>query len=211
MQPIFTYWTQHVYPSDIVERNRRYPRAESPAAVVDAALLEVACATHGAFVRDDPFANARLRLPAKFNGGGLRSLADNAEAAFAAAVIKIAPKLIESTDDQGTKRRGFLDGVPGMAALFGEGSFDGDADFPWGGPGRFTAFVTEPDGLPCSWQFTSAWNRCREAAVGDPGAADRDDANALPRSGLLAQPVENAGLIDDAGNGIPTRPLVGGM
>ena len=211
LQPIFTYWTQHVYPSDIVERNRRYPRAESPAAVVDAALLEVACATHGAFVRDDPFANARLRLPAKFNGGGLRSLADNAEAAFAAAVIKIAPKLIESTDDQGTKRRGFLDGVPGMAALFGEGSFDGDADFPWGGPGRFTAFVSEPDGLPCSWQFTSAWNRCREAAVGDPGAADRDDANALPRSGLLAQPVENAGLIDDAGNGIPTRPLVGGM
>ena len=25
LQPIFTYWTQHVYPSDIVERNRRYP------------------------------------------------------------------------------------------------------------------------------------------------------------------------------------------
>ena len=121
LQPIFTYWTQHVYPSDVVEPNRRYPRAEAPAAVVDSALLEVACATHGAFVRDDPFANARLRLPAKFNGGGLRSLAETAEAAFAAAVIKIAPKLIESTDDQGTKRRGFLDGIPGMAALFGEG------------------------------------------------------------------------------------------
>ena len=211
LQPIFTYWTQHVYPSDVVEPNRRYPRAEAPAAVVDSALLEVACATHGAFVRDDPFANARLRLPAKFNGGGLRSLAETAEAAFAAAVIKIAPKLIESTDDQGTKRRGFLDGIPGMAALFGEGSFDGDADFPWGGPGRFAAFITGDDRLPCSVEFTNAWSRCREAAVGDPGAADRDDANALPRSGLLAQPAENAGLIDDAGNGVPTRPLIGGM
>ena len=31
LQPIFTYWTQHVYPSDVVEPNRRYPRAEAPA------------------------------------------------------------------------------------------------------------------------------------------------------------------------------------
>ena len=97
-----------------------------------------------------------------------------------------------------------------MAALFGEGSFDGDADFPWGGPGRFAAFITGDDRLPCSVEFTNAWSRPR-GRVGDPGAADRDDANALPRSGLLAQPAENGGLIDDAGNGVPTRPLIGGM
>ena len=32
-----------------------------------------------------------------------------------------------------------------------------------------------------------------------------------PRSGLLAQPPENAGLIDDGGCGVPTRPLLGGL
>ena len=86
-------------------------RPVSPAAVVDRALLGVARATHGAFVDSDPIARERLHLPARANGGGLRSLVKSAPAAFAATVAKIAPKLIESKDDQGAVRRGFLDGV----------------------------------------------------------------------------------------------------
>ena len=52
LQPIFTYWTQHVYPSDTAGLGvpSRFAVDESPAAVVDRALLGVARATHGAFV-----------------------------------------------------------------------------------------------------------------------------------------------------------------
>ena len=108
LQPIFTYWTQHVYPSDTAGLGvpSRFAVDESPAAVVDRALLGVARATHGAFVDSDPIARERLHLPARANGGGLRSLVQSAPAAFAATVAKIAPKLIESKDDQGAVRRG---------------------------------------------------------------------------------------------------------
>ena len=87
---MFTYWTEHLCPAEPWSGTGD-TRAPKTARGRRRALLEVvACAargdddaTHGAFVRDEPFANARLRLPAKFKGGGLRSLADNAEAAFA--------------------------------------------------------------------------------------------------------------------------------
>ena len=38
-----------------------------------------------------------------------------------------------------------------------------------------------------------------------------EDANQPPRSGLLAQPPAKAGLIEDGGCGVPTRPLLGGL
>ena len=64
LQPIFTYWTQHVYPSDTAGLGApsRFAVDESPAAVVDRALLGVARATHGAFVDSDPIARERLHL-----------------------------------------------------------------------------------------------------------------------------------------------------
>ena len=213
LQPIFTYWTQHVYPSDTAGLGvpSRFAVDESPAAVVDRALLGVARATHGAFVDSDPIARERLHLPARANGGGLRSLVQSAPAAFAATVAKIAPKLIESKDDQGAVRRGFLDGVAGMISLFGDGSFDGNQDFPWGGPGRLATFVGDRE-TSYSYEFRFAWDYSRGLAVGDPdGVAAGLPAAEPPRSGLLAQPPENAGLIDDGGSGVPTRPLLGGL
>ena len=182
LQPIFTYWTQHVYPSDTAGLGvpSRFAVDESPAAVVDRALLGVARATHGAFVDSDPIARERLHLPARANGGGLRSLVKSAPAAFAATVAKIAPKLIESKDDQGAVRRGFLDGVAGMISLFGDGSFDGNQDFPWGGPGRLATFVGDRE-TSYSYEFRFAWDYSRGLAVGDPdGVAEATTTRSRP-------------------------------
>ena len=118
-------------------------------------------------MESDPIARERLHLPARANGGGLRSLVKSAPAAFAATVAKIAPKLIESKDDQGAVRRGFLDGVAGMISLFGDGSFDGNQDFPWGGPGRLATFVGDRE-TSYSYEFRFAWDYSRGLAVGDP-------------------------------------------
>ena len=90
----------------------------------------------------EPHRAGATSSPARANGGGLRSLVKSAPAAFAATVAKIAPKLIESKDDQGAVRRGFLDGVAGMISLFGDGLLfvaERQPDFPWGGPGRLAS------------------------------------------------------------------------
>ena len=98
-----------------------------------------------------------------------------------------------------------------MISLFGDGSFDGNQDFPWGGPGRLATFVGDRE-TSYSYEFRFAWDYSRGLAVGDPdGVAAGLPAAEPPRSGLLAQPPENAGLIDDGGSGVPTRPLLGGL
>eukprot|EP00973_Karenia_brevis_P058647 8168127-Karenia_brevis.AAC.1 len=63
---------QHCYPPDVLRVARE----------VDAALSRTADVCLGSAVRLDPFASARLRLPARMYGGGLRSCADTAPAAF---------------------------------------------------------------------------------------------------------------------------------
>ena len=82
-QPPFARAFATSHPSDTVGLGvgARFAQAAedgSPAAVVDCALLGVARATHGAFVESDPIARERLHLPARANGGGLRSLVQSA-------------------------------------------------------------------------------------------------------------------------------------
>ena len=80
LQPILSYWTQHCYPSQVVAQ---HDDEESPAARMDAALLDIAASTQGEFLRTDDIAARRLRLPARRIGGALRSHEEFAHAAFA--------------------------------------------------------------------------------------------------------------------------------
>ena len=67
-----------------------------------------------------------------------------------------------------------------MISLFGDGSFDGNQDFPWCGPGRLAVatFVRNRESLYSalmvySGEFEFAWQYCRGLAV--------EDANEPPR------------------------------
>ena len=42
-----------------------------------------------------------------------------------------------------------------MISLFGDGSFDGNQDFPWGGPGRLATFVGDRE-TSYSYEFRCA-------------------------------------------------------
>ena len=106
---------------------------------MDEALLDVACASQGEFLRDDSLCEARLRLPSRALGGGLRSHEATAHAAFASTFAKIAPRLVNSVDSHGVRRRGFLDRI--ACEVLGYRRFDGDTTFEWGGPGRFDTLV----------------------------------------------------------------------
>ncbi|MEC7001645.1 MAG: hypothetical protein VXX04_07390, partial [Actinomycetota bacterium] len=90
LQPILSYWTQHCYPVDVLQPGPG--GAPSAVAVMDAALLQVACTTQGDFLAEDALLQRRLRLPARHLGGGLRSHENTCHGAFAASVAKIAPK-----------------------------------------------------------------------------------------------------------------------
>ena len=47
-----------------------------------------------------------------------------------------------------------------MISLFGDGSFDGNQDFPWGGPGRLATFVIDRE-TSYSYEFRFAWDYSR--------------------------------------------------
>ena len=143
LQPVLTYWTMHVYPSDML---RTDGDGSNPSKRMDDALLEVAVKTTGAsYLRDERLAQRRLRLPAREKGGGLRSHESNTQAAFACTIAKVAPRLVRSKDENGTVRTGFLEQLAGE--VFGTGHFDSDnqGDLQWGGEGRFAEFLAPGD------------------------------------------------------------------
>ena len=199
LQPILCYWTQHVYPSDML---RAEVGAPSEAARMDAGLLEVAAQTQGAFLRRDEIAQRRLRLPSRNRGGALRSHEKTANAAFACTLAKVAPRLVRSTDEEGNVRTGFLEQLAGE--VFGDGHFNADEVFDWGGDGRFAEFLAPPgrlgiagldddeDAVPAlktrlATEFRDAWSSLR-------------DEVGRPTQGALGAPPESAGLMFQEGN-----------
>ena len=66
----------------------------------------------------------RLRLPARYYGGGMRAVADLCPAAFVGTLCRALPGMIASTSAAGDVRTGFLEC---LSPLVGAGSFDESA------------------------------------------------------------------------------------
>ena len=193
LQPILCYWTQHVYPTDMVRRDANERAGSSHAGRMDKGLLEVAAHTQGAFLRDDRIGKRRLRLPSRHRGGALRSHVKTVHAAFACTLAKIAPRLVRSKDEEGNVRVGFLEQIAGE--VFGRGHFDADETFEWGGEGRFAEFLepADDDGAPTlktrlATEFRDSWGLLR----GEMGN---------PTIGALGAPAESAGLLFEEDRG----------
>ena len=83
---VFQYWIQHCYPDTV-----------RPAALrIDAALLQVAQLCIPGLDSSDGTTMHRLSMPARFYGGGLRSMADLAPAAFLGTLSKALPLFLDS-------------------------------------------------------------------------------------------------------------------
>ena len=190
LQPILSYWAQHVYSRHVVGRLADSAlNAQPPAVAMDDALF--ACEARALGLTDDVDDETRLRvrLPARHLGCALRRHAESAHVAFAASVVKIAPRLVRSRDSEGMPRVGFIEAL--ATPVFGAGAFDSDdaGEFEWGGEDRFATFLRS--GLPYANAFRSAWSRGVEMLR--PDGCD---------SGTLAAPVESAGLVFEDGRAV---------
>ena len=85
LNSLFQHWVRHCYPEDVLGAARH----------VDAAVLRVVRACLGEAVVADPIAAARLRLPARMYGGGIRGSVDVAPAAFLGAVCQTLPRMLD--------------------------------------------------------------------------------------------------------------------
>ena len=163
LQPRFHHWVQHCYPSD----------ALAPARLVDEALLRVARVCVPMLppeAADTDLTFQRLRLPARWYGGGVRSVATTAPAAFLGMLCRTLPKMLDSATTDGDIATGFL---TCLTPLLGHGSFDRlNADH------RFQSLVASGSRLGTS--FAALWSDL-QGEVGD---------HAL---GILDRPAEAAG------------------
>ena len=110
LAPMFQYWTWHNYPTDVREH------AQS----VDRAVLATVTLCVGTGILDDDVALQRLPLPARRYGGGIRSLADVAPAAFVRTLCRVAPFVADRRDGDWNSIPGFLNCLAGVlpAELF---------------------------------------------------------------------------------------------
>eukprot|EP00973_Karenia_brevis_P044494 6163603-Karenia_brevis.AAC.1 len=132
---------QHCYPPDTL----------APARTVDAAISRVIDRCLGTRVVQDPFAMERVRLPARMFGGGFRSRADLAPAAFLGSLCRVIPRMLDSIGHQGLNIPGFL---PQLEPLLGAGSFDHGAEET-----RFSELLAAD--VPLAHQLRDTWQGLR--------------------------------------------------
>ena len=111
LAPKFLYHVQHVFPED----------GRQAAAKVDAAIRQAVASCVGDAVVEDDIARARLLLPARMYGGGIKSLEDVAPAAFIGALCRAVPEFLDRRREDFSVQPGFL---LMLAPVLGHGSFD---------------------------------------------------------------------------------------
>eukprot|EP00973_Karenia_brevis_P001405 190683-Karenia_brevis.AAC.1 len=102
-------------------------------------------------------------------GGGMRSCADMAPAAFIGAVCRVVPRMLDRAGSHGIVVPGFM---PQLVDLLGQGSFDAGAEEE-----RYAVLLQS--GITLAVQFRDTW-RGLQAEVGD-------------HAGMLNGPARGAG------------------
>ena len=110
----------------------------------------------------EELAKARLRLPARMKGGGIKRPEDNRYPAFLGAMPDVLPRLIDKKDENGEI-------VPGlypvqMKGIIGEGAYDRASH-------RNTAFLEATCVGPYPDAMQQAWTTLRNEAIANYGIA----------------------------------------
>ena len=155
------YWARGCFPEQLAEA----------AALVDAAVATAAQRATGVAFADDPVLLARLRLPGRLKGGGLRSVAALSPAAFVGACNDTLPRLPPSNGAGGLCSH--------LEGAFGAGAFDDERNEP-----RYATFLAS--GLPTARALAAAWAAMRNAA-GDVDESARLSRDAAAASGTQRQ------------------------
>jgi hypothetical protein len=113
----FEYFARHCYPDHSRDACTRF----------DAIIHEQATHALGVSLDHDRFATARLALPRRYRGAGLRKMADVAPAAFCGAMVQAVPSFLDVWADAANPasdvtQRGMLE-LPQVVAAVGRNSF----------------------------------------------------------------------------------------
>ena len=168
LAPRVLYHVQHVFPED----------GRQAAAKVDAAIRQAVASCVGDAVVEDDIARARLLLPARMYGGGIRSLGDVSPAAFIGALCRAVPEFLDRRREDFSVQPGFL---PMLAPVLGHGSFDEGYPAPF-------------QGLLATGTLTAAALQRHWAELQQEVGAEGRGAGAGALAGPLSMKVEAAGI-----------------
>ena len=144
---------------------------------LDLALSKVCVITTGIIPNPaDEITTMRFSLPRRLFGSGIRKQAGVAAAAYVGGLLRALPFMLDHTREDGTVRSGFMNS---LIALLGATSFNAGNERT-----RFEHLTISGD--PLGDSFAGAWADLKSRA-----------ARVLPTDGLLASPVEAAGLLPD--------------
>ncbi|MEM9998880.1 MAG: hypothetical protein AAF809_14355, partial [Bacteroidota bacterium] len=166
LAPLGDFLASTVYPSQARAALGRFDAALD-------ACVKASFGCGGDFVESDPYAQRRLRLPARRKGLGIRSRVDVADAAFVGCVCAVLPEML----DRGSLK-GFL---PALEPVFGAGAFDDVNALR-----RFDGLLSNYGHLPLAAELRGAWSRLQQDYTATAGSA--------PTSGPLAAPAAAAGI-----------------
>ena len=111
LQHRVTYWLRTCTPEETKEMAR----------TVDNCIMEAVQVATSVKFETEELAKARLRLPARMKGGGIKRAHDNRYPAFLGAMLDVLPRLIDKKDDNGEIAPGVY--PVQMKGIIGEGAY----------------------------------------------------------------------------------------
>ncbi len=144
------YWLRTCTPEETKEM----------AKTVDHCIMEAVQVATGVKFETEDLARARLRLPARMKGGGIKRAEDNRFPAFLGAMMDALPRLIDRKDENGKI-------VPGvyptqLRNIIGEGAY--------GMEGHMNTAFLEATGVgPYPKEMQHAWSRIGNDAIANYG------------------------------------------
>ncbi len=123
---------------------------------VDRCIMEAVEAATGVEFNMDKTAEARLRLPARMKGGGIKSTADTRRPAFLGALLDILPRCVDRKAENGEHMPGYY--AEQLTEEIGRGAFDQDGH-------RNEQFLRAGNIGPYPEALKEAWTTLRQEAM----------------------------------------------
>ena len=148
------------------------------ARTVDHCIMEAVQVATGVKFETEDLANARLRLPERIKGGGIKRAEDNRYPAFLGAMLDVLPRLIDRKDENGEIAPGVY--PVQMKGIIGEGAYDTEGH-------RNTAFLEARCVGPYLNEVQQAWTTIRNEAIANYGIEGEEGTEQWVRLGPLTE------------------------
>jgi hypothetical protein len=148
------------------------------ARIVDHCIMEAVQVATSVKFETEELAKARLRLPARMKGGGIKRAEDNRYPAFLGAMLDVLPRLIDRKDENGEIAPGVY--PVQMKGIIGKGAYDKAGHIN-------TAFLEARCVGPYPYAMQQAWTTIRNEAIANYGIEGEGGSEQWDRLGPLSE------------------------